>query len=119
MSLTPTPVAGGGSLPGSYYFALQNDPGLNQTLSLVGNTLAISGGNSVNIAAATTVAASAQKLTSQSFIPGFNTTNFTGDVRSEGRVVSAPPLGQGSATLNGDAANVTIQGIAGNNPKTR
>lgn len=113
MSLTPTPVAGGGGLPGSYYFALKNDPGLAQTLSLAGNTLSISNGNSVNIADATTVSTSAVKLTAQSYVAGFNTTNFTGDVRSEGRVISAPPLGFGSASLNGGQGQVVVGATLG------
>jgi hypothetical protein len=113
MSLTATPVTAAGN---GYYFALANDPGLGQTLSLTGDTLAISGGNSVDVANATTVSTSKVKLTAQTYIAGFNTTNFTGDVRSEGRVISAPPLGLGTATLNGSLANVTVSGIGGNNP---
>jgi hypothetical protein len=113
MSLQATPVTAAGN---GYYFALATDPGLGQTLSLTGDTLAISGGNSVNVANATTVSTSKVKLTAQTYIAGFNTTNFTGDVRSEGRVISAPPLGLGTATLNGSLANVTVSGIGGNNP---
>lgn len=113
MSVIPTPVSNNDN---GYFFALKNDPGVGQTLSLTGDTLAISGGNSVDVANATTVSTSKVKLTAQTYIAGFNTTNFTGDVRSEGRVISAPPLGLGTATLNGGLANVTITGIAGNNP---
>lgn len=114
MSLTPTPVAGGGILPSNYYFALKNDPGLNQTLSLSSNTLSISGGNSVNIADATTVSTSAVKLTAQSYVAGFNATNFTSKVISEGVIQSSPPLGNGSAVLNGGLAEVTIGATVGN-----
>ncbi len=114
MALTPTPVAGGGLLPTDYYFALKNDPGLNQTLSLAGNTVSISGGNSINLADSLTVSTSARKLTAQSYVPGFNTTNFTGEVRSEGSVISTPPLGNGSAALNGGLAEVLIGATIGN-----
>jgi len=98
------------------YFAEKNDPGLKQQLDLSGNILSISNGNSVNLAFATDISTSKFKLTNANFLPGFNATLFTGDVRTEGSVVSAPPLGLGSATLNGGLANITITGNGTNNP---
>ena len=107
MSLVPSAVAGGSELPDSYYFALKDDPGLVQTLSLSSNTISISGGNSINIADATTVSTSAVKLTAQSYIPGFLTTNFNGRVQADGVIQSVDFLG-GSAVLNAGLSEVTI-----------
>jgi hypothetical protein len=116
MSLLPTPVSGAA---GSFYFALANAPAGSQTLDLSGNTLSISGGNSVNIAAATLVSTSAVKLTAQSFVPGLNSTEFSGQVVANGNIESAPALGAGSAVLDGGNAEVTIGGSLAQPPKVR
>ncbi len=107
MSLLPSVVAGGGILPADYYFALSSDPGLKQTLDLSGNILSISGGNSVDVAAATTVSTSAVKLTAQTYNTGFNQTEFTGNIVGLGEVTSLNLLGS-SAVLDGGQAQVRV-----------
>lgn len=68
MSLIPSTVASGGTLPDDLYFALKTDIAPAQTLSLTGNSLALSGGGgAVNVAAATSVALSTQKLTNTTY----------------------------------------------------
>lgn len=106
MSLIPTNVA---SANENYYFALDAVVNVPQVLSQSGNTVTLSnGGGSVNIASTTSVATSAQKLTAQTYSTGLNSTNFAGQVIATGLIRSAPPLGAGSATLNGGSAEVTI-----------
>lgn len=77
MSLIPQGVAAAVSRLGAnpeYYFELQPA----QQLELSGNTLSITHGNSVDIADATTVAQSAQKLTAVSYHPGLLATTVDG-----------------------------------------
>jgi hypothetical protein len=107
----------------NYYFALSNaippaPPA--QVLSLVGNTIALSGGGgSVNVANATLVSTSAVKLTAQSYIAGFNSTEFSGQIVANGNIESAPTLGAGSAVLNGGDAEVAIGGTLVTPPHVR
>jgi len=101
------------------YFATKNDPGLKQQLDLSGNTLSISNGNSVNLAFATDISTSKFKLTNANYLPGFNATQFTGEVITQGNIISAPPLGAGTAVLNGGNAEVAIGGTLSNAPHVR
>ncbi len=109
MSLLPRTNNSAGS---EIYFALKSEIPVAQTLSQNGNTISLSGGGgSVNVASATAVALSTQKLTATTYDLGFNATNFSGLVKSEGEIISAPNLGQGSATLNGGLAEVTVGAV--------
>lgn len=84
-----------------------------QTLSLVGDTIALSdGGGSVNVGAATTVASTAQKTTAQTYNSGLLLTNFSGDVKCDGRIISEPALGSGAVGMNGALSEVTVNGIS-------
>ena len=111
MALVPSSVASNGK-PLDLYFALEGAAGAPQLLSQSGNTISLSGGGgSVNVASATAVATSTQKLTAQTYNTGFNSTTFSGLVRSEGRIISEPPLGLGTAELNGGLAEVVIGAV--------
>lgn len=111
MALCPNTVASSGK-PQELYFALKDDIPAPQVLSQSGNTISLSGGGgAVNVASATAVALSTQKLTAATYDLGFNATNFSGLVKSEAEIISAPNLGQGSATLNGGLAEVTIGAV--------
>lgn len=107
------------SASNEFYFALKSDIPAAQTISRAGNTISLSGGGgSVNVASATAVALSTQKLTAQTYNTGLNSTNFAGLVVASGPIRSAPPLGLGTATLNGGLAEVTIGGT-GADPTVR
>lgn len=120
MALCPNTVASSGK-PQELYFALKDEIPAPQVLSQNGNTIALSGGGgAVNVATTSAVALSTQKLTAQTYDTGFNATNFSGLVKSEGEIISAPNLGQGSATLNGGLAEVAIGAVPpASKPKVR
>lgn len=81
MSLLPSSITAGNNMPEDFYFAVKEAvPGL-QVLSQSGNTVSLSGGGgAVNIATTTAVATSTQKLTGTSYVAGFQSTQFTGQV---------------------------------------
>lgn len=78
MSLCPSTVASSGN-PQDFYFALQEAIPAPQVLSQAGNTISLSaGGGTVNVASATSVALSTQKLTAVTFDTGLLETNVDG-----------------------------------------
>ena len=81
MSLLPSSITAGNNMPEDFYFAIKEDvPGV-QVISQSGNTVSLSGGGgAVNISTTTAVATSTQKLTGTSYVAGFQSTQFTGQV---------------------------------------
>ena len=102
MSLLPNTVASGGQIPGDLYFALKSDIPAVQVLSQNGNNVSLSGGGgSVNIAATTSVASSAQKTTAITYDNGFLATTVDGELLIHGRTEVGEPLNPANLSVNG------------------
>ncbi len=101
------------------YYIPAGATGAGGTLSLSGDVISLSnGGGSVNVATATTVADVADKTTAQSYVSGFDSTRFTGEIIAGGNIESAPLIG-GSVVLAGGLSEVQIGDASGQNPKVR
>lgn len=121
MSLLPSTVASGGQIPSDLYFALKGDIPSAQVLSQNGNNVSLSGGGgSVNIAATTSVASSAQKTTAISYDTGFLATTINGELLIHGRTEVGEPLNPANLSVTGTfevggaiSDNSTATGSAG------
>ena len=83
--MLPASITSGPNNPTDFYFALKEDIPAAQVLSQSGNTVSLSGGGgAVNIATTTAVATSTQKLTGTTYVAGFQSTEFAGQVIVDG-----------------------------------
>lgn len=108
MAFVPSSVASSGK-PQDLYFALKEDIPAAQVLSQNGNTISLSGGGGgVNVAATTAVSTSTQKLTGTTYMPGFLSTKFDGQVVVDGGLSGTSRLTGGTVEITRDTVNPAI-----------
>lgn len=109
MSLLPASITSGNNTPDDFYFALAGAVGGPQVLAQSGNTVSLSGGGgAVNISTTTAVATSTQKLTGTSYVAGFQSTEFAGQVVVDGGANGLSKLTGGIVEITRDLINPRI-----------
>jgi hypothetical protein len=96
-------------------FALASDPGVGQVLSQSGNTVSLSGsGGSVDIAATTSVSASATKLTAVTYDTGLLETNVAGVLNvGLGSAIGSTRVEGAKIVIQRDLADPQIEFVKG------
>jgi len=110
MALCPSTVSSGGQLPADLYFALKSEIPVPQVLSQSGNTIALSGGGgAVNVASATSVALSTQKLTAVTYEPGLLETRVDGALNiGVGSAIGSTQIVGATVNISRDSVNPAI-----------